>query len=62
MASLPLMIGAAGALKGSSSPKLPAQIPMPDPEVLKQQRKKTAASGYQSGRASTILTDTGGLG
>lgn len=62
MASLPLLVGAAGALKGSSSPKPLAPIPMPDPEMIKQQRKKTAASSYQSGRASTILTDTGGLG
>lgn len=64
MAYAPQVVGAIGALKssGSSGPKPPPAIPMPDPEVMKQQQRKKAATAYQSGRASTILSDTGGLG
>lgn len=61
MASLPLLVGGAAALKGGSTPRPSKPIPMPDVDALKRdQRRKYAATS--TGRASTILTDTGGLG
>lgn len=62
MASLPLLVGAAGALKGNSTPKAPKPIPMPDVEEQKRQQRRKYAGMASAGRASTILTDTGGLG
>lgn len=62
MASLPLLVGAAGQLRGNKAPRAPAPIPMPDEQALQREQRRKYAAMATAGRASTILTDTGGLG
>lgn len=57
---LPLLVGGIGAYRARKGKKLPPPIPMPDFEELQKQKRRKATPG--TGRASTILTETDGLG
>jgi hypothetical protein len=62
MAALAYGIAGYGAYRQSKQrPKATPAIPMPDEEELRRSRRKALAR-QSVGRASTILTETDGLG
>lgn len=61
MAYLSTLVSALSSYRASNrTAKVKPPIPMPDEEALRKSKRRVAALG--TGRASTILTETDGLG